>query len=141
MSASRHHTRLSCASVYNLPLLHDTHINQQQVHLITMYGHPLLDSGGMDPTNNMKQSPPHGLSNIILQMPLSKATHICEHAPRAVGCLGSSRAFGLLLSGITSAMVLRVVKELHIHSHHLQCLLVQRLKPATFGFQVQLTNH
>ncbi len=53
MDASGRHTRLCCASVYNLPLLHDTHINQQQVHLITMYGRPSLDSVGMDPTNNL----------------------------------------------------------------------------------------
>ncbi len=54
---------------------------------------------------------------------------------------GSSWGFGALLKGLTSVVVLRVERVLVIHSPHLQSLPDLRLKPTTFGLQVQLSIH
>ncbi len=54
---------------------------------------------------------------------------------------GSSWGIGALLKGLTSVVVLRVERALVIHSPHRQSLPDLRFEPATFGLQVQLSNH
>ncbi len=53
---------------------------------------------------------------------------------------GSSWGFSDLLKG-TSVVVLKVKREMYIHSPHLQFLPDLRLKPSTFRLQVLLSNH
>ncbi len=53
---------------------------------------------------------------------------------------GSSWGIGALLKGLTSVVVLKV-RALVIHSPHLQSLPDLGIEPATFGLQVQLSNH
>ncbi len=54
---------------------------------------------------------------------------------------GSSWGIGALLKGLTSVVVLKVERALVIHSPHLQSLPDLGIEPATFGLQVQLSNH
>ncbi len=54
---------------------------------------------------------------------------------------GSSWGIGALLKGLTSVVVLRVERALVIHSPHRQSQPDLRFEPATFGLQVQLSNH
>ncbi len=54
---------------------------------------------------------------------------------------GSSWGIGALLKGLTSVMVLKVERALVIHSPHRQSLPDLGIEPATFGLQVQLSNH
>ncbi len=54
---------------------------------------------------------------------------------------GSSWGIGALLKGLTSVVVLKVERALVIHSPHRQFLPDLGIKPATFGLQVQLSNH
>ncbi len=46
-----------------------------------------------------------------------------------------------LLKGLTSVVVLKVERALVIHSPHRQYLPDLGIEPATFGLQVQLSNH
>ncbi len=54
---------------------------------------------------------------------------------------GSSWGIGALLKGLTSVVVLKVERALVIHSPHRQFLPDLGIEPATFGLQVQLSNH
>ncbi len=54
---------------------------------------------------------------------------------------GSSWGIGALLKGLTSVVVLKVERALVIHSPHRQSLPDLGIEPATFGLQVQLSNH
>ncbi len=54
---------------------------------------------------------------------------------------GSSWGIGALLKGLTSVVVLKVERALVIHSPHQQSLPDLGIEPATFGLQVQLSNH
>ncbi len=54
---------------------------------------------------------------------------------------GSSWGIGALLKGLTSVVVLKVERTLVIHSPHRQSLPDLGIEPATFGLQVQLSNH
>ncbi len=54
---------------------------------------------------------------------------------------GSSWEIGALLKGLTSVVVLKVERALVIHSPHQQSLPDLGIEPATFGLQVQLSNH
>ncbi len=54
---------------------------------------------------------------------------------------GSSWGIGALLNGLTSVVVLKVERALVIHSPHRQSLPDLGIEPATFGLQVQLSNH
>ncbi len=55
--------------------------------------------------------------------------------------LGSRWGIGALLKGLTSVVVLKVERALVIHSPHRQSLPDLGIEPATFGLQVQLSNH
>ncbi len=63
-------------------------------------------------------------------------THL-EQWAAILQCPGSSWGIGALLKGLTSVVVLKVERALVIHSPHRQSLP----DPATFGLQVQLSNH
>ncbi len=54
---------------------------------------------------------------------------------------GSRWGIGALLKGLTSVVVLKVERALVIHSPHRQSLPDLGIEPATFGLQVQLSNH
>ncbi len=54
---------------------------------------------------------------------------------------GSSWGIGALLKGLTSVVVLKVERALVIHSPNRQSLPDLGIEPATFGLQVQLSNH
>ncbi len=54
---------------------------------------------------------------------------------------GSIWGIGALLKGLTSVVVLKVERALVIHSPHRQSLPDLGIEPATFGLQVQLSNH
>ncbi len=54
---------------------------------------------------------------------------------------GSSWGIGALLKGLTSVVVLKVERVLVIQSPHRQSLPDLGIEPATFGLQVQLSNH
>ncbi len=54
---------------------------------------------------------------------------------------GSSWGIGALLKGLTSVVILKVERALVIHSPHRQSLPDLGIEPATFGLQVQLSNH
>ncbi len=54
---------------------------------------------------------------------------------------GSSWGSDALLKGLTSVVVLKVEESAGYSLPHLQFLPDLRLKPATFGLQVRLSNH
>ncbi len=76
----------------------------------------------------------------------SKCTHtpwthtLCSGQPM-LRRPGSSWGFSALLKGLTSVVVLRVLRVQVIHSPHRQFLPDMRLEPETFGLQVRLSIH
>ncbi len=77
----------------------------------------------------------------------SKCTHSTEHTHpeqwAAILLRGPRSSWGFhgLLKSLTTVMVLKVERALVIHSPHRQFLPDLRLKPATFGLKVWLSNH
>ncbi len=67
-------------------------------------------------------------------------THPEQWAAIYAAAPGEQLGFGALLKG-TSVVVLKVERELYIHSPHRQFLPDLRLELATFRLRVRLSNH
>ncbi len=68
-------------------------------------------------------------------------THTWSSGQPYCGTRGAVGGIGALLKGLTSVVVLKVERALVIHSPHRQSLPDLGIEPATFGLQVQLSNH
>ncbi len=75
------------------------------------------------------------------QWEVNKHTHTRCSGQSMLRRPGSSWGFSALLKGLTSVVVLRVERELYIHSPPPTIPAGPRLEPATFRLQVRLSNH